>query len=344
MVGIVPEAILSVRDLRVEFVGSGRAVPAVRGVDFDLAPGEVLGVVGESGSGKSVTALSLLGLLPDTAQVSGSITVSGNEVVGATEEEIRQLRGSEIGIIFQDPMTTLNPVVRVGRQVTEGLTVHDMATKRDALGRAEALLREVQIPDPAARAIQFPHQFSGGMRQRAVIAMAMATSPRIMIADEPTTALDVTVQAQVLDVLKSVQEESGSAMILITHDLGVVAEMADRVMVMYAGRAVETGPVEEIFENPRHPYTVGLMTSLPRLDGDLERLIPIVGQPPDPAALPSGCPFNPRCSIGSDRPKCGEDEPALIEVSPAHASACHFPTEAAELAAQSWAAAEGRPG
>lgn len=327
------EPILSVRDLKVEFNVSGRSVPAVRGVNFDLAPGEVLGVVGESGSGKSVTALSLLGLLPETATVAGSVNLSGTEMVGADEETLRRMRGSEIGIIFQDPMTTLNPVVRVGRQVTEGLVVHEMAAKRAAADRAASLLAEVQIPDPADRARQYPHQFSGGMRQRAVIAMAMATNPRVMIADEPTTALDVTVQAQVLSVLKSVQEESGSAMILITHDLGVVAEMADRVMVMYAGKPVETGPVEEIFDNPRHPYTVGLMTSLPRLDEDLERLIPIEGQPPNPASLPSGCPFHPRCPIGVGRPECTGTEPDLVAVADNHSSACHFPAEAAALAA-----------
>lgn len=325
--------IVSVRNLSVTFVGSGRSVPAVRGVDFDLYPGEVLGVVGESGSGKSVTALSMVGLLPETAQVGGSVTVAGTEVIGAPEETIRKMRGRDIGIVFQDPMTTLNPVQNVGTQVTEGLFVHDLAPRSEATKRATELLREVQIPDPQARIHQYPHQFSGGMRQRAVIAMAIATRPSVIIADEPTTALDVTVQAQVLNVLKKVQEDTGATVILITHDLGVIAEMADRVIVMYAGRVVERGSVEDIFARPQHPYTVGLMSSLPRLDMDLDRLVPIPGQPPSADDLPTGCPFNPRCPIGRDREICSSEEPPLHEIGEGRQTACHFPDEVRGLAA-----------
>jgi oligopeptide/dipeptide ABC transporter ATP-binding protein len=323
--------VLSVHDLNVSFVGSGRTVPAVRGVSFDLSRGEVLGVVGESGSGKSVTALSLMGLLPETAEVSGSVRLDDTEIVGASDRQLQAMRGRDIGIIFQDPMTTLNPVVRIGTQVTEGLVVHNLASRHEAMSRAAGLLREVQIPDPAARARAYPHQFSGGMRQRAVIAMTMATRPKVIIADEPTTALDVTVQAQVLSVLKQVQVDTGSAVILITHDLGVIAEMADRVMVMYAGKVVETGPVEEIFANPQHPYTVGLISSLPRLDADLERLEPIPGQPATPGNLPSGCPFHPRCPLRRGREVCRTEEPPLLVLGPGRATACHFPEEVPDL-------------
>jgi peptide/nickel transport system ATP-binding protein len=324
--------VVSVRDLSITFVGSGRRVGAVRGIDFDLMAGEVLGIVGESGSGKSVTALALMGLLPDTAVVEGSIVVGDTQVVGGDPEELRKMRGRDIGLIFQDPMTTLNPVLRVGPQVVEGLRVHGMAPRGDIDRRAEDLLREVHIPDPADRVNQYPHEFSGGMRQRAVISMAMATRPSVIIADEPTTALDVTVQAQVLDVLKQMQEQTGTAVILITHDLGVIAEMADRVLVMYSGRVVETGPVEEIFADPQHPYTVGLMSSLPRLDADLDRLVPIPGQPPTPGALPTGCPFHPRCPIGHDRERCSTDEPGLTVLRAGRGTACHYPEEIAALA------------
>lgn len=334
------DSVLSVRDLSVTFVGSGREVPAVRGVSFDLMAGEVLGVVGESGSGKSVTSLSLMGLLPSTARVEGSVHLGDTEVVGAPDARLREMRGRDIGIVFQDPMTTLNPVLRVGPQVIEGLRVHDMLTRRELDQRSVDLLTEVQIPDPAARVRAYPHEFSGGMRQRAVIAMAMATRPKVIIADEPTTALDVTVQAQVLSVLKQIQEETGSAVILITHDLGVIAEMADRVMVMYAGRVVETGPVEEIFARPQHPYTVGLMTSLPRLDADLDRLEPIAGQPPTPGRLPSGCPFHPRCPIGHDRELCRTEEPPLRVVAERRTSACHFPEEVASIGDTDFSALE----
>ena len=337
------EPILSVRGLDVAFTGSGRSVPAVRGIDFDVHANEVLGIVGESGSGKSVTSLAITGLLPATARVSGSIRLGGVEITTADRETLRRMRGNDVGMIFQDPTTTLNPVLPIGRQVIEGQVAHGRIGSAAAAGRAIDLLREVDIPDPAARAGQFPHQFSGGMRQRAVIAMAMSGQPRLIIADEPTTALDVTVQAQVLSVLARRQAESGAAVILITHDLGVIAEVAHRVAVMYGGRIVETGRVEEIFARPRHPYTIGLLRSLPRIDGADERLVPISGQPPAPARMPSGCAFHPRCPIGRDRPICAAEAPALVAVgAEGHASACHFAAEA-ETADTSARRPEPRP-
>ena len=311
--------VLSVRGLAVTF---GGRVPAVRGIDFDVFPGEVLCIVGESGSGKSVTALAATGLLPPTASVAGSIRLGDVEVTTAARERLRLMRGHDVGMVFQDPTTTLNPVLPIGRQVIEGQVKLGRVKPRDARSRAVALLREVDIPDPEGRVSQYPHQFSGGMRQRAVIAMAMAGRPRLIIADEPTTALDVTVQAQVLALLARRQEETGAAVILITHDLGVVAETADRVAVMYAGRIVETGPVGAIFRRPQHPYTVALLESLPRLDGGAARLVPIPGQPPLPAALPSGCAFRVRCRIA--QPLCADSDPALLPAGEAQSAACHF--------------------
>ena len=328
----MPDAILSVRNLSVSFTGSGRDAPAVRGIDFDVRAGEVLGIVGESGSGKSVTALAITGLLPPTARVAGSIRMGGTEITVADPETLRILRGRDVGMIFQDPTTTLNPVLPIGRQVIEGQVAHGLVAASDAPARAAELLREVDIPDPDARIGQYPHQFSGGMRQRAVIAMAMAGEKRLIIADEPTTALDVTVQAQVLAVLARRQAETGAAVILITHDLGVVAETADRVAVMYGGRIVETGEVADIFRTPRHPYTVGLLHSLPRLDIVADRLVPIPGQPPAPARLPSGCAFHPRCPIA--RPRCAAEGPPLLELTEGRATACHFPDEVQGLLAQ----------
>jgi len=321
--GGVPLPVLSVRGLSVTFTGSGRDVPAVRGIDFDVYAGEVLGIVGESGSGKSVTALAVTGLLPATAVLSGSIRMGAVEVTTADAETLRLMRGRDVGMIFQDPTTTLNPVLPIGRQVIEGQVAHGLVAAGASDARAAALLREVDIPDPDARIGQYPHQFSGGMRQRAVIAMAMAGQKRLIIADEPTTALDVTVQAQVLAVLARRQAETGAAVILITHDLGVIAETADRVAVMYAGRIVETGDVADIFRRPRHPYTVGLLQSLPRLDVVADRLVPIPGQPPTPSRLPPGCAFRPRCPIARD--VCSAEDPALRALGAGRASACHFP-------------------
>ncbi len=336
-----PDApVLSVRDLAVSF-GAGRAV---RGIDFDVFPGEVLGIVGESGSGKSVTALAISGLLDASANVSGSVRFAGLEITTANPEDLRHMRGVDVGMIFQDPTTTLNPVLTIGRQVTEGQVAHRLISAEAADAQAEAQLREVDIPDPAARIGQFPHQFSGGMRQRAVIAMAMAGHKKLIIADEPTTALDVTVQAQVLAVLARRRAETGAAVILITHDLGVVAEVADRVAVMYAGRIVETGTVDAIFRTPRHPYTSGLLRSLPRLDTVAERLQPIDGQPPIASRLPSGCAFHPRCAIGRERPEC-QTEPVLRDIAPGASVACHFPqSEAATLPARIASEARGARG
>ena len=324
---------LRVRGLKVTFVGSGRPVPAVRGIDFEVSANQVLGIVGESGSGKSVTSLAISGLLAPGTEVQGSIELDGVELTTLDAEALRKTRGRDVGMVFQDPTTTLNPVLPIGRQVIEGQVAHGHVQAGQANQRAVELLREVDIPDPKGRVSQFPHQFSGGMRQRAVIAMAMSGRPKLIIADEPTTALDVTVQAQVLAVLARRQADTGAAVILITHDLGVVAEVADQVAVMYGGRIVESGPVQAIFEHPRHPYTVGLLRSVPRLDTVDTRLVPIIGQPPTPTALPTGCAFHPRCPIGRHRPQCAEQDPALRAVGPGHSSACHFPEEVAPLMA-----------
>ena len=322
---------LRVRGLTVTFVGSGRQVPAVRGVDFEVSANQVLGIVGESGSGKSVTSLALSGLLPPGAQVQGSIELDGVEITTLGSEALRQMRGRDVGMVFQDPTTTLNPVLPIGRQVIEGQLAHGQVPAGQATQRAIEFLREVDIPDPEGRVKQFPHQFSGGMRQRAVIAMAMSGRPKLIIADEPTTALDVTVQAQVLAVLAKRQADTGAAVILITHDLGVVAEVADQVAVMYGGRIVESGPVQAIFAQPRHPYTVGLLRSVPRIDTVDTRLVPIIGQPPTPTALPTGCAFHPRCPIGQQRPLCATQDPALRHVGPGHTSACHFSDDVEQL-------------
>ncbi len=321
--------VLVIRSLAVTFAGAGRPVPAVRGVDLAVNEGEVLGIVGESGSGKSVTALAAAGLLPPNARVTGSVLLAGEEVVGAPPALLRRLRGQDIGVIFQDPSTTLNPLLPVGRQITEGEVAHGRLAAAAASARAEALLREVEIADPANRARQYPHQFSGGMRQRAVIAMAMAGRPKLIIADEPTTALDVTVQAQVLDLLARRQKETGAAVVLITHDLGVVAEVAHRVAVMYGGQIVETGTVQEVFSHPRHPYTAALLRSAPRIDANSGRLDPIPGQPPTPTDLPPGCSFSPRCALGAGRARCHEEEPTLRLLGPGRSAACHFAEETA---------------
>jgi peptide/nickel transport system ATP-binding protein len=333
------EPVLSIRALRVTFVGSGRPVPAVRGIDLDVRENEVVGIVGESGSGKSVASLAIAGLLPENARVEGSVRLAGTEVIGADPETLRRMRGREVGIVFQDPTTTLNALLPIGYQITEGEVAHGRLRAADAGARAIELLREVDIADPAGRVAQYPHQFSGGMRQRAVIAMAMAGRPKLIIADEPTTALDVTVQAQVLALLKRRQAETGAAVILITHDLGVIAETAHRVAVMYGGRIVETGPVEDIFAHPTHPYTAALLHSAPRIDAAGGRLDPIPGQPPTPTDLPAGCSFRPRCAIGRERPRCAEEEPVLRPMRQRQASACHFAEEVIAAHARAPAAA-----
>jgi oligopeptide/dipeptide ABC transporter ATP-binding protein len=318
------ETVLAVDDVSVSFRTEDGTVQAVRGVSYDLHRGEVLGIVGESGSGKSVTSLAVMGLLPRTAHITGSVRLGNDELLGLSERQLAHYRGQQLAMIFQDPMTSLNPVYTVGWQIAEALTAHQHLSKEAAHARAVALLKVVGIPNAEERANSYPHEFSGGMRQRAVIAIAMANGPEVIIADEPTTALDVTVQAQVLETLKTAREETGAAMILITHDLGVVAGQADRVLVMYAGRAVEVGTVEEIFYTPRMPYTLGLLGSLPRLDRAASaRLTPITGVPPSLINMPPGCPFAPRCPMAEDI--CRTEEPVLSPTNtPDHVAACHF--------------------
>ncbi len=316
--------VLSVRDLRVSFPSEAGRVDAVRGVDVDLLPGRTLGIVGESGSGKSVTSLAVMGLLPEYAAVSGSITLNGRELLGLDDRRLSTIRGRELGMIFQDPMSSLTPIFSVGRQLVEALQIHQDLDGDVAWKRAVELLDLVGIPSAAARARSFPHELSGGMRQRVVIAIAIANKPKVIIADEPTTALDVTVQAQILEVLKLAQAETGAALILITHDLGVVAGTADDVLVMYAGRPVEKAPVDELFTRPRMPYTIGLLGALPRVDAAAGApLVPIKGNPPLLVDLPPGCPFEPRCPISIAR--CAEGEPELAPVlgtSAQHSAAC----------------------
>ena len=307
--------LLSVRNLVTRFRTARGQVTAVDGVSFDVAAGETLAIVGESGSGKSVTALSILRLIPDPpGQIEqGEIIFDGQDLLKLTGKQIRAVRGNRIAMIFQEPMSSLNPAMTVGMQVGEPINLHRKTPWGAALVRARELLGVVRMSDTAARAVAYPHQFSGGMRQRAMIAMALACEPQLIIADEPTTALDVTVQAQILDLLQDLARKARSALILITHDLGVVARYADRVVVMYAGRVVEAAPATELYARPRHPYTKGLMASVPRLDGDTgKRLIPIEGQPPDLARLPAGCAFAPRCRQASDA--CRAERPALREV------------------------------
>jgi peptide/nickel transport system ATP-binding protein len=313
--------VLTVRDLRVAFGSGRRAVQVVRGVDFEVRPGEVLGVVGESGSGKSVTSLAVMGLLPPTATVTGSVRLCGRELLGLPDRELAAQRGRVISMVFQDPLSALTPVYRVGDQIAEAVRAHGRAGRARAAARAVALLDLVGIADPARTAQAFPHELSGGMRQRVVIAMAIANDPAVIICDEPTTSLDVTVQAQVLDVLRRARAETGAAIILITHDLGVVAGLADRVLVMYAGRAVETGSVEDAYYRPRMPYTRGLLDSVPRIEaGGAPPPTPIEGAPPSLAALPSGCPFQPRCRLAVRA--CVTAEPPLMPVGPGHLAAC----------------------
>jgi oligopeptide/dipeptide ABC transporter ATP-binding protein len=313
--------LLAVENLSVSF---GSRIRAVRGVNYALHRGQTLGIVGESGSGKSVTSLAIMGLLPKNARVRGSVKFKGRELLGARDKAMSRVRGKGIAMIFQDPMTSLDPVYKIGRQITETLKVHNRRlSRRAARARAVELLEIVGIPNARDRVDNFPHEFSGGMRQRVVIAIAMANNPDVIIADEPTTALDVTVQATVLEAIKAAQQETGAALVLITHDLGVIAGMVDRVLVMYGGRAVETGSVDDVFYRPRMPYTVGLLNSLPRMDTDERvRLTPIAGSPPSLANMPPGCPFTPRCPMAID--DCSKVEPELVETdgSEPHFAAC----------------------
>ncbi len=320
------EPLLRVEDLNVAFrsgFGSRPPVRAVNSVSFKVAPGETLAIVGESGSGKSVTALSILRLVPEPGRIeSGGIFFEGRDLLALDDAGIRSVRGNRIAMIFQEPMSSLNPVLTIGRQVAEPLRLHRGLRRSEALEEAARLLGSVAIPDAAQRLGDYPHQFSGGMRQRVMIAMALACHPRLLIADEPTTALDVTVQAQILELLKERTRETDSALILITHDLGVVARYADRVAVMYGGRIVESGPAAALYADPRHPYTQGLLRSVPRLEGDAGgRLESIEGQPPDLAALPAGCAFAPRCPHVRER--CVEAAPLLETAADGRAWACY---------------------
>ena len=327
----MPDPLLSIRDLTVEFSTEDGVVHAVDGVSYDVYPGETLGVVGESGSGKSVSVMSVLGLIPQPPGriVKGEASFKGRDLLKMSRTELQRIRGGDIAMVFQDPMTSLNPVLKIGFQISEAILAHQPGIGEDAAQeRGIELLRLVGVPNPDRRYDQYPHEFSGGMRQRAMIAMAIANSPSLLIADEPTTALDVTIQAQILEVLKAAQEETHAATILITHDLGLVAEMADRVVVMYAGRVVELGDVFTIFHSPRHPYTVGLMESLPRVTADEDWLRPIPGQPPSLIHVPPGCPFHPRCFLSQGRVPCRTEVPPLRPVGERdHLSACHYAEE-----------------
>jgi oligopeptide transport system ATP-binding protein len=321
--------LLSVRDLRTSFATDGGVVRAVDGVSFDVHAGEVLGIVGESGSGKSVTALSVLGLVarPPGRIDGGQVLWKGRDLLRLSARELRSVRGAEIAMVFQDPLASLNPVLTVGAQVAEMLRAHGSLSRRQARARAIELLELVGVPEPDRRVDDHPHQLSGGQRQRAMIAMAVACGPELLIADEPTTALDVTTQAQVLEVLRRAADEKGSALVLVSHDLGVVAGMADRVAVLYAGRIVEEGTVDDVFSRPRMPYTWGLLESSPRLDRHRsDRLATIAGQPPSLLSPPSGCRFHPRC-CSADPDLCPDREPELVDLAGGHRARCHFASE-----------------
>ncbi len=315
--------LLEVNDLQTHFFTMDGVVKAVDGVSYDLEEGETLGLVGESGCGKSVSALSLMRLIPDPPGriVNGEVYLDGEDILKIDMDDMRNVRGAKMSMVFQEPMTSLNPVLTVERQLTETLQLHKGMGKAESRNEGVNLLARVGIPDPEQRIKQYPHQFSGGMRQRVMIAMALSCSPRLIIADEPTTALDVTIQAQILELMKSLTTEFGVALIVITHNLGVVARYADRVNIMYAGKIIERGTAREIYSNPRHPYTVGLLRSVPRLDLPRRaRLDPIEGQPPDLVRLPQGCAFRARCRWAID--KCATDTPVLSEVDDSHWSAC----------------------
>jgi oligopeptide/dipeptide ABC transporter ATP-binding protein len=317
------EPLLRVADLRVQFTGRGRRVHAVNGLSYELVPGRMMAIIGESGSGKSVSSRALMGLLPPTAQVTGSIVFDGRELVGLPEREMRSLRGGDIAMVFQDPARSLNPTMKIGSQITEAIRAHADVTRKEAHARAIELLRLVRLPAPERRFHEYPHQLSGGMRQRVMISIALAGEPRLLIADEATTALDVTTQAQIMELLVELQERLGMAVVMISHDLGLAASYAQDVVVMYAGRAVEQAPTRTLFGRVRMPYTQALLGAIPALDREPHALLPVTpGQPPDLSALPKGCPFRPRCGNATDR--CLE-QPPLLEHEPAHSWACWHP-------------------
>jgi len=331
----VTEPLLRVSDLRTVFRTAGGDIAAVDGVDLSVPKGRTLGIVGESGCGKSMLSLSVMRLVPPPGRVaSGRVLLEDRDLLTLSKAEMREVRGSGVAMIFQEPMTSLNPVHRIGDQIAEAMRAHDRAAPaRELRGRAIEALRRVRIPAPETRLDDYPHQLSGGMRQRVMIAMALACRPALLIADEPTTALDVTVQAQILDLLRGLQAETGMSIILITHDLGVIAEMADEVAVMYAGRVVERASAADLFASPQHPYTLGLLGSVPRLDEERDALLAIEGTVPPPFALPRGCRFHPRCPFAIEA--CTRADPALEEIAPGHLAACiRAPVEhAADLAA-----------
>jgi oligopeptide transport system ATP-binding protein len=330
-----PTAVLEVDDLHVQFRTGSGLVRAVNGLSYTVAPGETLAILGESGSGKSVSAQAIMGILdmPPAEITGGRIWFEGRNLLALPADELRKVRGPGISMIFQDALSSLNPVYSVGFQIGEMFRAHRGTSRKDAKAMAVELMERVRIPAAAERVNDYPHQFSGGMRQRVMIAMAIALDPKVLIADEPTTALDVTVQAQVMDLLKDLQRETGMGLVLITHDLGVVNEVADKVAVMYAGKAVETGTVDDVFQRPAHPYTEGLMNSVPQVEATGGRLQPIVGQPPNLAAIPSGCSFHPRCAhrrIGAVARRgadCAADVPPLRPVLPGREAACHYSEE-----------------
>ena len=325
--------LMRLRDLSVRFVSRDSTVHAVNGVDLDLATGEVLCILGESGSGKSVTLRALMRLLPRTARVEGTIEVAGRDVQAMDEGALQDFRGGDVAMIFQEPMTALDPVFTIGQQIGETFRRHEKASRREADARALELLELVQIPSAKRRLAAYPHELSGGLRQRAMIAVALACRPKLLLADEPTTALDATVQIQVLLLLRKLQEQMGMGVVFVTHDLGVAGEIADRVAVMYAGAVVETGTVDDVFSRPAHPYTAGLMASIPQLETVGGRLLPIVGQPPSLAAIPSGCSFHPRCPkrrLGAEAAPerdCATDVPPLRPVATGRQAACHYSEE-----------------
>ena len=319
----MPDPLLDVKDLRVSFPTEDGVVKAVDGVSFSVMPGETLGVVGESGSGKSVTFLTVMGLTNrKSAIVEGQVIFQGQDLLKLSKDELQSVRGSKIGMVFQDPMTSLHPFYKVGDQISETILAHQSISKREAAAQSVDMLRRVGIPKPDERARQYPHEFSGGMRQRAMIAMALSLNPDLLVADEPTTALDVTVQAQILDLIDRLQEEFNAAVVLITHDLGVVAEHCDNIQVMYGGKIVEEGSADDIYYQSQHPYTWGLLRSIPRLDVELERLNPIRGLPPSLIHVPPGCSFHPRCPYVFDR--CKVEIPELLPTDGHHATACHL--------------------
>ena len=324
------ETILKVEDLKTSFMTSSGEVQAVRGVSFEVHKGEILGIVGESGSGKSVTSMSILRLLADTARIkNGKIEFEGTDLTKVSDKQMREIRGQKIAMVFQDPMSSLNPLIPVGKQVAEMIHVHHPEMKRDELQAATLeLFREVRIPEAEKRLKSYPHEFSGGMRQRVMIAMALANHPDLLIADEPTTALDVTIQAQILKLMDKLVKEQGASLILITHDLAVVSQMADRIIVMYCGKIVESGSRDDVIHRPSHPYTEGLLNSIPRMGEEQKRLESIPGMVPSMLDLPQGCYFAPRCKYCQDI--CRTVTPENHEVSPGHCAACHFPLTGGE--------------